>query len=159
MRLEPMLNLLEIAFDTNVARDMMTEKFGVATRVMYQLFVALNKKQKSNLTGVAMETMRPAAPVKLEGVESVLYREVGRRSGGCAITTLVFTRNQCLARNAFGIVLCRSVTLDLAYTIELHLSRIHIDHTEFQLCICLSAFANGRSQFSSREMSLTVRIV
>ena len=81
MRLEPMLNLLEIAFDTNVARDMMTEKFGVATCVMYQLFVALNKKQKSNLTGVAMETMRPAAPVKLEGVESVIYREVGRRSG------------------------------------------------------------------------------
>ena len=80
MRLEPMLNLLEIQFDTNVARDMMTEKFGVATRIMYQLFVALNKKQKSNLTGVAMETMRPAAPVKLEGVESVLYREVRRRS-------------------------------------------------------------------------------
>ena len=76
MRLEPVLHLLEIPFDTNIARDCMTEKYGIATRLMYQLFIALNKKQKNNLTGVAIETMRPAAPVKLEGVESVMYKEV-----------------------------------------------------------------------------------
>ena len=76
MRLEPVLHLLEVPFDTNTARDMMNERFGVATRIMYQLFVAMNKKQKSNLTGVAMETMRPAAPVKLESVGSVLYKDV-----------------------------------------------------------------------------------
>ena len=54
----------------------MTEKPGVATRLMYGLFIALNNKTKSNLTGTAMETMRAAAPVKLEGVESVMYKEV-----------------------------------------------------------------------------------
>ena len=66
-------------FDTNIARDMMTEKFGVATRLMYQVFIGLHRKTKANLTGVAMETMRPAAPVKLEAVESVMYKEVSYR--------------------------------------------------------------------------------
>jgi len=73
---EPVLHLLEVPFDTNVARDVMTERHGVATRLMYQLFIALSKKQKNNLTGVAMETMRPPAPVKLENVESLMYKEV-----------------------------------------------------------------------------------
>ena len=75
-RLEPVLHLLEVPFDTNIAHEIMTEKHGVATRLMYQLFVALNKKEKNNLTGAAMETMRPSAPVKLEGVESLIYKEV-----------------------------------------------------------------------------------
>lgn len=75
-RIEPILHLLEIPFDTNVARDVMTEKHGVATRLLYQLYIALNKKKKSNLTGVAMETMRPAAPAKLNAVESGIYKEV-----------------------------------------------------------------------------------
>lgn len=75
-RIEPVLHLLGIPFDTNVARDVMTEKHGVATRLMYQLYVALNNKKKSNLTGVAMETMRPAAPAKLNAVESGIYKEV-----------------------------------------------------------------------------------
>ena len=30
------------------------------------------------LTGVAMETMRPSGPVKLESIESGIYKEVGR---------------------------------------------------------------------------------
>ena len=54
----------------------MTEKHGVATRLMYQLYIALNNKKKANLTGVAMETMRPAAPAKLNVVESGIYKEV-----------------------------------------------------------------------------------
>ncbi len=54
----------------------MTEEPGTATRLMYQVYIALNRKIKANLTGVAMETMRPAAPVKLEGIESTLYKEV-----------------------------------------------------------------------------------
>ncbi|XP_013409132.1 sperm flagellar protein 2 isoform X2 [Lingula anatina] len=74
-RLEPTLHLLGIPFDTNIARDIMTEKQGVATRLLYQLFIALNNKTKSGLTGVAMETMRPAAPVKLEAIESGIYKE------------------------------------------------------------------------------------
>lgn len=75
-RLEPTLHLLGIPFDTNIARDIMTEKQGVATRLMYQLFIALNNKQKANLTGAAIETMRPAAPVKLENLERPIYQEV-----------------------------------------------------------------------------------
>ena len=75
-RIEPTLHLLGIPFDTNVARDIMTENHGVATRLMYQLYVALNNKKKANLTGVAMETMRPAAPAKLNAVETGIYKEV-----------------------------------------------------------------------------------
>jgi len=54
----------------------MTETHGVVTRLMYQLYIALNNKKKSNLTGVAMETMRPAAPAKLNAVESGIYKDV-----------------------------------------------------------------------------------
>ncbi|XP_072172673.1 sperm flagellar protein 2-like [Diadema setosum] len=74
-RLEPTFRLLEVPFDTNVARDIMTQKAGVATRLMYQLYIALQNKESANLTGVAMETMRPRAPVKLESMERVPYRE------------------------------------------------------------------------------------
>lgn len=54
----------------------MTEKHGEATKLMYQLFIALNKKQKAGLTGTAMETMRPAAPAKLDYMKSLIYKEV-----------------------------------------------------------------------------------
>ncbi|XP_041476082.1 sperm flagellar protein 2-like isoform X2 [Lytechinus variegatus] len=74
-RLEPTFRLLEVPFDTNVARDVMTQKAGVATRLMYQLYIALQNKEAANLTGVAMETMRPRAPVKLESMERVPYGE------------------------------------------------------------------------------------
>uniref|UniRef100_A0A8C8SWJ8 Sperm flagellar 2 n=1 Tax=Pelusios castaneus TaxID=367368 RepID=A0A8C8SWJ8_9SAUR len=80
-RLEPTLQLLGVQFDQNEAQNIMTEQHGAATRLLYQLYVALEKKKKAGLTGVAMETMRPAAPAKLKGIESELYREhrTGRR--------------------------------------------------------------------------------
>lgn len=74
-RLEPTLHLLSIPFDTNLARAIMTETHGVATRLMYQLYIALNNKKKSNLTGVAIETMRPAASAKLNAIESGIYKD------------------------------------------------------------------------------------
>lgn len=80
MRLEPILHLLGIPFDTNVARDVMTERHGMATRLLYQMYIALNNKKKANLTGVAMETQRPAAPAKLNAIESGIYKEVRSRS-------------------------------------------------------------------------------
>ena len=83
-RIEPTLHLLAIPFDTNVARAIMTEEHGVSTRLMYQLYIALNNKKKSNLTGVAMETMRPAAPAKLNAVESGIYKDV------CCIVVFMF---------------------------------------------------------------------
>lgn len=51
-------------------------KHGIATTLMYQLYIALNNKAKSNLTGVAIETMRPRAPVKLESMERPIYVDV-----------------------------------------------------------------------------------
>uniref|UniRef100_X1Z7B7 Calponin-homology (CH) domain-containing protein n=1 Tax=Capitella teleta TaxID=283909 RepID=X1Z7B7_CAPTE len=74
-RVEPSLHTLGVPYDTNTAHDIMTEKQGVATRLMYQVFVSIMRKEKSHLTGAALETMRPAAPLKLEAVESLIYRE------------------------------------------------------------------------------------
>ncbi|XP_014425671.1 sperm flagellar protein 2 isoform X6 [Pelodiscus sinensis] len=74
-RLEPTLQLLGVQFDQNEAQNIMTEQHGAATKLLYQLYVALEKKKKAGLTGVAMETMRPAGPAKLKGIESELYRE------------------------------------------------------------------------------------
>lgn len=54
----------------------MNENHGAASRLLYQLFIALGRKAKKKLTGVAMETMRPSAPVKLESIESAIYKEV-----------------------------------------------------------------------------------
>ena len=76
MRLEPMINLLEIPFNTNIARDIMQEKKSTATQLLYQVYIALTNKQKRNLTGMAMETMRPQGPVKLEQFESKIYQNV-----------------------------------------------------------------------------------
>ncbi|NXV44242.1 SPEF2 protein, partial [Uria aalge] len=74
-RLEPTLHLLGVQFNENVAQDIMTGQHGAATKLLYELYIALEKKRKTKLTGVAMEAMRPAATVKLKSVESVLYRE------------------------------------------------------------------------------------
>lgn len=43
------------------------------------MYIALNNKKKANLTGVAMETLRPAAPAKLGVVESGIYKEVRKK--------------------------------------------------------------------------------
>lgn len=48
----------------------------MATRLLYQLFIALGKKSKMNLTGAAMETMRPEGPARLGAIESDIYKEV-----------------------------------------------------------------------------------
>ncbi|XP_064357614.1 LOW QUALITY PROTEIN: sperm flagellar protein 2-like [Dromaius novaehollandiae] len=74
-RLEPTLQLLGVQFNENVAQDIMTGQHGAATKLLYQLYIALEKKRKAKLTGVAMEAMRPAAAAKLKSIESVLYRE------------------------------------------------------------------------------------
>ncbi|XP_075444209.1 sperm flagellar protein 2 isoform X2 [Ascaphus truei] len=74
-RMEPTFHLLGVPFDQNVARNIMSEQHGVATRLLYQMYIALQKKKKSGLTGVAMETMRPAAPAKLQSIGTEMYRE------------------------------------------------------------------------------------
>ncbi|XP_042306928.1 sperm flagellar protein 2 isoform X8 [Sceloporus undulatus] len=74
-RMEPTLQLLGVQFDQNVARNIMTEQHGAATKLIYQLYVALEKKKKAGLTGVAMDAMRPSAHAKLKGVGTEMYRE------------------------------------------------------------------------------------
>ncbi|XP_009893017.1 PREDICTED: sperm flagellar protein 2, partial [Charadrius vociferus] len=74
-RLEPTLHLLGVQFNENVAQDIMTGQHGAATKLLYELYIALEKKRKAKLTGVAMEAMRPSATAKLKSIESGLYRE------------------------------------------------------------------------------------
>ena len=58
------------------AKEIVEKRAGMATRLLYQLFIALGKKTKMNLTGAAMETMRPEGPARLEAIESDMYKEV-----------------------------------------------------------------------------------
>uniref|UniRef100_A0A8C3Y8J5 Sperm flagellar 2 n=1 Tax=Catharus ustulatus TaxID=91951 RepID=A0A8C3Y8J5_CATUS len=69
-RLEPTLHLLGVQFNENMAQDIMTKQHGAAKNLLYELYIALEKKRKAKLTGVAVETMRPAATAKLESTES-----------------------------------------------------------------------------------------
>uniref|UniRef100_A0A8B9VPU7 Sperm flagellar 2 n=1 Tax=Anas zonorhyncha TaxID=75864 RepID=A0A8B9VPU7_9AVES len=79
--LEPTLHLLGVQFNENVAQDIMTGQHGAATKLLYELYIALEKKRKTKLTAVAMEAMRPTGPAKLKSIGSVLYQEhrIGRR--------------------------------------------------------------------------------
>lgn len=74
--MEPTLQLLGVQFNQNVARNIMAEQHGAATKLVYQLYVALEKKRKAGLTGVAMDAMRASAIVKLRNVGTEIYREV-----------------------------------------------------------------------------------
>ncbi|XP_068107337.1 sperm flagellar protein 2 isoform X2 [Hyperolius riggenbachi] len=74
-RVEPTLQLLGVPFDQNVAQSIISEQHGAATRLLYQLYVALQKKKKAGLTGVALETLRPAAPAKLQSIGTEMYKE------------------------------------------------------------------------------------
>jgi len=75
-RVEPTLRLLEISFDTNAAQEVMEEKQGAATRLLYQLYVSLEKKKKAEISGTLMELMQPAANVGLHKKEHDFYSDV-----------------------------------------------------------------------------------
>jgi CH-like domain in sperm protein len=77
-RIEPGIRLLQVPFDTNVARNIMNANQSATTRLLYELYIALSKKQQQQLTSVAMETMRPHAPAKLDAMSSTMYKEVGK---------------------------------------------------------------------------------
>uniref|UniRef100_A0A8C5HAY3 Sperm flagellar 2 n=1 Tax=Gouania willdenowi TaxID=441366 RepID=A0A8C5HAY3_GOUWI len=59
-RLEPTLRLLRISFDTITAQDLMEEKPGVASRLLYQLYTSLEKNKKAEVSTTMMEIMQPA---------------------------------------------------------------------------------------------------
>uniref|UniRef100_A0A674CNV3 Sperm flagellar 2 n=1 Tax=Salmo trutta TaxID=8032 RepID=A0A674CNV3_SALTR len=73
--MEPTLQLLGVSFDLSMAQAVMREQQGAATRLLYQLFILLQKKRKAGLTGTAMEAMQPAATACLHRVENDIYSE------------------------------------------------------------------------------------
>lgn len=76
-RLEPTLHLLGVQFDQNVAQSIITEKPGAATKLLYQLYIALQKKKKTGLTGLEIQTMQPQTNQRLQALKSEAFREVG----------------------------------------------------------------------------------
>ena len=78
MRLQPTINLFDIEFNTNIARDIMQEKVGATTQLLYQMFIALTNKEKKSLTGPIIESMRAGAHINAEQVcDTKLYQKVG----------------------------------------------------------------------------------
>ncbi|XP_029999221.1 sperm flagellar protein 2 [Sphaeramia orbicularis] len=72
-RLEPTLRLLGISFDVATAQGLMDEKQGVATHILYQLYLSLEKKKKAEIRGTIMEIMQPAATAGLHKKEHEIY--------------------------------------------------------------------------------------
>lgn len=87
-RLEPTLHLLGVQFDQKVASNIITEKPGAATKLLYQLYTTLQKKKKSGLTGAEMQTMQPLITMRLQNIKSEAFRDVSteanvRSPSGC----------------------------------------------------------------------------
>ncbi|XP_053858390.1 sperm flagellar protein 2 isoform X2 [Vidua macroura] len=79
-RLEPTLHLLGVQFNENMAQDIMTRQHGAAIKLLYELYIALEKKRKTKFTGVAVGAMRPASTAKLTSTESGNQEHyIGRR--------------------------------------------------------------------------------
>uniref|UniRef100_A0A3Q3KDJ1 Calponin-homology (CH) domain-containing protein n=1 Tax=Monopterus albus TaxID=43700 RepID=A0A3Q3KDJ1_MONAL len=75
-RIEPTLRLLGINFDINTAQEVMQEKQGVATRLLYQLYISLEKKKKAELTGTMLEIMQPVASAGLNKKVHDIFSDV-----------------------------------------------------------------------------------
>ncbi|CAF2636731.1 unnamed protein product [Rotaria sp. Silwood2] len=75
-RIERTLHLLEIPFNTNSARQIMTMEKGAVQQLLYQLYTALNRKKRRNLTGAAMETMKAPATKILAQAETQQYQNL-----------------------------------------------------------------------------------
>ncbi|ELR49630.1 Sperm flagellar protein 2 [Bos mutus] len=75
-RLEPTLHLLGVQFDQNVAHNIITEKPGAAMKLLYQLYIALQRKKKGVQTGVEMPTVQPLMSTKVQNMKSEAFRDV-----------------------------------------------------------------------------------
>ncbi|XP_078413355.1 sperm flagellar protein 2 [Cetorhinus maximus] len=74
-RLLPTLQLLGVMISDNVVQALVQQEPGVATRLLYQIYIALRRKKKAQLSKLAMETMRPPAAAKLASISSRMYKE------------------------------------------------------------------------------------
>ncbi|XP_054630494.1 sperm flagellar protein 2 isoform X2 [Dunckerocampus dactyliophorus] len=73
--LEPTLHLLGISFDLTTAQGLMQEKVGVATHLLYQLYVSLEKKRKSEMSKATMEIMQPVAITTLQKKDHQVFSD------------------------------------------------------------------------------------
>ena len=53
-----------------------TEKPGAATKLLYQLYIALQKKKKGVQTRVEMPTVQPLMSTKVQNMKSEAFRDV-----------------------------------------------------------------------------------
>nr|XP_009299456.1 sperm flagellar protein 2 isoform X1 [Danio rerio] len=74
-RIEPTLQLLTVPFDLTMAKAVMLGRHGAATRLLYQLYILLQRKKRAGLTATAMEVMQPAATARLHRIENSIYTE------------------------------------------------------------------------------------
>ncbi|XP_076462790.1 sperm flagellar protein 2-like isoform X2 [Babylonia areolata] len=75
-RLEPVFSQLGVAFDMTSAREVMTERHGTATRLLYQLYIILNNRRKQS-QGSGSHAM------KLDTIEdNRLIEQARRRKAG-----------------------------------------------------------------------------
>ncbi|XP_041854703.1 sperm flagellar protein 2-like [Melanotaenia boesemani] len=65
-RLKPTLELLGICLDTNTVQDLMQEKPGVATHLLYELYLSLEKKNNSKIRRTIMKPTAKANLLKEE---------------------------------------------------------------------------------------------
>lgn len=68
--------MLGISFDSTTAQGLMQEKQGVATHLLYQLYVSLENKKKAKISGTVMEIMQPTANAGLHKIEHEIYSDV-----------------------------------------------------------------------------------
>ena len=90
-RLEPTLQLLGISFDINTVQELIKEKQGVATRLLYQLYVSLEKKKRVEITRTMMESMQPAANAGLHKKEHKIYSDVRGFSNSDSLSFFQFS--------------------------------------------------------------------
>ncbi|XP_069769177.1 sperm flagellar protein 2-like [Narcine bancroftii] len=74
-RLFPTLQLLGVTFTDNVVKALIEEQCGVATRLLYQIYIALRRKEKAQLSKMALETMRSPAAAKLASISTEMYKQ------------------------------------------------------------------------------------
>jgi hypothetical protein len=92
-----------------MAQSIITEKPGAATKLLYQLYIALQKKKKSGLTGVELQTMQPQTSVRLQNMKSEAFREVGtppceRGKEQCAVFSKNSHASMCVRNHAWSLI-------------------------------------------------------
>uniref|UniRef100_A0A8C6TAP6 Calponin-homology (CH) domain-containing protein n=1 Tax=Neogobius melanostomus TaxID=47308 RepID=A0A8C6TAP6_9GOBI len=74
--LKPTLEFLDISFDGITAQELMQEKQGVALHLIYELYVALEKKKKGNIGGTVADMISNATSNHTRMKKQYLYSEV-----------------------------------------------------------------------------------